>query len=357
LPLVKDFEWSAARESAEVQNGVKHDDSDDDKHARKRPFPVTKEDEEVSNDSGEKRIKKERHESVDGKNGQDENSRTVESLDGLKEDPQESIWTAFDAIKPKIMKSEQLPDLEKFWRPVIESPKDFQAWTSLLQYVDHENDVAAAREAYDTFLRRYPYCYGYWKKWADYEKKKAMKKDCEKVFERGLTAVPLSVDLWLHYLNYCRVHHAAQESFVREQFERAISVCGLEFRSDRLWELYINWEIERDDLRRVFEIYDKLLSIPTQFHTTHWDNFQDLVNSNDPKELLSPEEYEELKLEIFRERKISTEVIADIKLTEEEVQAIRKKTKERRQTVHTATEKEIADRWVFEEGVSFFTYS
>jgi pre-mRNA-processing factor 39 len=172
-----------------------------------------------------------------------------------------------------------------------------------------------------------------------------------------LTAVPLSVDLWLHYLNYCRVHHAAQESFVREQFERAISVCGLEFRSDRLWELYINWEIERDDLRRVFEIYDKLLSIPTQFHTTHWDNFQDLVNSNDPKELLSPEEYEELKLEIFRERKISTEVIADIKLTEEEVQAIRKKTKERRQTVHTATEKEIADRWVFEEGVSFFTYS
>ena len=281
----------------------------------------------------------------------------MESLDGLKEDPQESIWTAFDAIKPKIMKSEQLPDLEKFWRPVIESPKDFQAWTSLLQYVDHENDVAAAREAYDTFLRRYPYCYGYWKKWADYEKKKAMKKDCEKVFERGLTAVPLSVDLWLHYLNYCRVHHAAQESFVREQFERAISVCGLEFRSDRLWELYINWEIERDDLRRVFEIYDKLLSIPTQFHTTHWDNFQDLVNSNDPKELLSPEEYEELKLEIFRERKISTEVIADIKLTEEEVQAIRKKTKERRQTVHAATEKEIADRWVFEEGVSLFIFS
>jgi hypothetical protein len=93
----------------------------------------------------------------------------------------DSLWTAFDVIKPRIMKSDQLPDLEKFWRPVIESPKDFQAWTSLLQYVDHENDVAAARESYDSFLRRYPYCYGYWKKWADYEKKKAMKKDCEKV--------------------------------------------------------------------------------------------------------------------------------------------------------------------------------
>ena len=76
------------------------------------------------------------------------------------------------------------------------------------------------------------------------------------------------------------------------------------------------------------------------------------MTSNDPKELLSPEEYEELKLEIFRERKISTEVIADIKLTEEEIQAIRKKTKERRQIVHGQTEKEIADRWKMEEGVS-----
>ena len=79
-----------------------------------------------------------------------------------------------------------------------------------------------------------------------------------------------------------------------------------------------------------------------------------MINQNDPKELLSPEEFEELKLEIFRERKISTEVIADIKLTEEEIQAIRKKTKERRQLVHSQTEKEIADRWAFEEGVSLY---
>lgn len=91
----------------------------------------------------------------------------------------------------------------------------------------------------------------------------------------------------------------------------------------------------------------------THFHHSNccYDSFQDLVTSNDPKELLSPEEYEELKLEIFRERKISTEVIADIKLTEEEIQAIRKKTKERRQVVHSQTEKEITDRWTFEEGV------
>lgn len=35
-----------------------------------------------------------------------------------------------------------------------------------------QNDADAAREAYNKFLERYPYCYGYWRKYADYEKKK-----------------------------------------------------------------------------------------------------------------------------------------------------------------------------------------
>lgn len=32
--------------------------------------------------------------------------------------------------------------------------------------------MEAAREAYNSFLGHYPYCYGYWRKYADYEKKK-----------------------------------------------------------------------------------------------------------------------------------------------------------------------------------------
>ena len=165
-----DFEWSAAREAdvKREQNG--NNDSEDDSKSRKRPI---NDDENNDSSFSEKRVKKE------------EDTNDV-SQDGIRSEVSdnestEALWTAIDPIKPKIMKSEQLPDLEKFWRPVIESPKDFQAWTSMLQYVDHENDVQAAREAYSSFLKRYPYCYGYWKKWADYEKKKAMKKDCEKV--------------------------------------------------------------------------------------------------------------------------------------------------------------------------------
>ncbi|CAG2067123.1 unnamed protein product, partial [Timema podura] len=41
------------------------------------------------------------------------------------------------------------------------------------------NDLEAAREAYDAFLSHYPYCYGYWRKYADYEKRKGNKEKCE----------------------------------------------------------------------------------------------------------------------------------------------------------------------------------
>lgn len=75
-------------------------------------------------------------------------------------------------IKPASPKKKTLPELEKYWKAVNEDPSDFTGWTYLLQYVDQENDAEAAREAYTKFLERYPYCYGYWRKFADYEKKK-----------------------------------------------------------------------------------------------------------------------------------------------------------------------------------------
>lgn len=92
-----------------------------------------------------------------------------------------------------------------------------------------------------------------------------------KVFERGLKAIPLSVDLWIHYLTYVKTTRADDEEFIRSQFERALTACGLEFRSDRLWDGYIKWEMEGKRLQNVTSIYDRLLATPTQGYTTHFD--------------------------------------------------------------------------------------
>lgn len=41
----------------------------------------------------------------------------------------------------------------------------------LSSFVSLQNALTAVRKAFDVFLLRYPYCYGYWKKYADIEKK------------------------------------------------------------------------------------------------------------------------------------------------------------------------------------------
>lgn len=44
-----------------------------------------------------------------------------------------------------------------------------------------QNVLEPVRQAFDVFFQRYPYCYGYWKKYADIEKKHGNIQDAEEV--------------------------------------------------------------------------------------------------------------------------------------------------------------------------------
>uniref|UniRef100_A0A146LZ25 Pre-mRNA-processing factor 39 n=2 Tax=Lygus hesperus TaxID=30085 RepID=A0A146LZ25_LYGHE len=264
-------------------------------------------------------------------------------------------------------KSKVLPELEKYWKAVRDDPSDFTGWTYLLQYVDQENDVDAAREAYDSFLRIYPYCYGYWRKYADYEKHKGDKSKCEEVFARGLKAIPLSVDLWLHYLNFCKSTMKDNESLLREQFERAIDRCGLEFRSDRLWDFYIKWENDLKNHQNVFAIYDRLLKTPVLGYKTHFENFEDFVRSYQPNRILSVDEFLELRAEAvqkIKEKGISADPSAapppgddpseeepSPARVDEETTIMRDKIISIRKRIFKSTAAEVGKRWKFEDGI------
>nr|CAD7402603.1 unnamed protein product [Timema cristinae] len=257
-----------------------------------------------------------------------------------------------------------------------------------------ENDLEAAREAYDAFLSHYPYCYGYWRKYADYEKRKGNKEKCEEVFERGLKAIPLSVDLWIHYLNYCKAAYADNEDHLRTQFEKAISACGMEFRheknsvhpteirtsispssgvklyttsaSDRLWESFIKWETEGKRLQNITAIYDRLLATPTQGYTNHFD--KSTSSNNPPQKVLSVDEFLTQRREVLQLLKqYDTEEAApgeDVDAppgeepeeqpsskTDEETTALRERIISLRRKIHKATTTAVADRWNFEEGI------
>ncbi|KAJ8723916.1 hypothetical protein PYW07_007896 [Mythimna separata] len=256
-------------------------------------------------------------------------------------------------------KKKTLPELDKYWKVVNDDPTDFTGWTYLLQYVDQESDVEAAREAYDAFLSHYPYCYGYWRKYADYEKRKGSKKKCLEVLERGLKAIPLSVDLWIHFLNHIKATRTEDHTYIRSQYERAIEACGLEFRSDRLWESYIKWEAENGSALNVTNIYDRLLATPTLGYTSHFDNFQEHVMSEPVAGVVSRAELVRLRGEVRDAAGAAPQLDLppgedeplDHVASEEEAQAIKERIIAARRKVHKTTGEQVAARWTFEEGI------
>ncbi|XP_011309435.1 pre-mRNA-processing factor 39 isoform X2 [Fopius arisanus] len=269
-------------------------------------------------------------------------------------------------VKPASPKKKTLPELDKYWKAVNEDPSDFTGWTYLLQYVDQENDAEAAREAYEKFLERYPYCYGYWRKYADYEKKKGNPDNVQKVFDQGLNAISLSVDLWLHYINHCKSVHEKDEAKMREQYERAIQACGLEFRSDGLWESYIKWEQEGKRLSRVTALYDRLLSTPTFGYMKNFQSFQEFVSANPPQRILTVDDFLTMRAEVKVLLKSDETPGApptddvppgeepaahEIPPTDEETRVIREKIMSSRRKMHKANANAVAARRTYEEGI------
>lgn len=53
-------------------------------------------------------------------------------------------------------------------------------------------------------------------------------------------------------------------------YEHAVLAAGTDFRSDRLWESFVNWETEQQKLANVTAIYDRILGIPTQLYSQHF---------------------------------------------------------------------------------------
>ncbi|XP_064185347.1 pre-mRNA-processing factor 39-like [Anguilla rostrata] len=262
-------------------------------------------------------------------------------------------------------------EFDRYMKVVEENPEEFNGWTYLLQYVEQENHIVAARTAFDSFFARYPYCYGYWKKYADMERKLGDMKLAEEVFRRGLQAIPLSVDLWLHYIAFLKETADTSDNDIqttmRNTYESAVLAAGTDFRSDRLWEAYINWETEMENLANVTAIYDRVLTIPTQLYNHHFQRFREHVQNNLPKHFLSLEEFVQLRKELAaanghgteespeggdtEDLPPGTEDLADPAKLVTEIENMRHRVTESRQEVFNLNEQEVSKRWEFEEGI------
>lgn len=195
------------------------------------------------------------------------------------------------------------------------------------------------------------------------------------MFERGVKAIPLSVELWLHYISYLTLeaYPGKEEEIgdqIRELNEKALSAAGIDFRADRLWDSIIHWEKQQENLKKVMSLYDQLLKIPLQLYSHHFDNFKSFVNSHHPKEILSLDEFFKLREEVLAKKSDSSAEEEDAldeqppgeeappgveseggKSDEAEANKLRAKIIEIREVIHKQTEEEVSKRWAFEEGI------
>lgn len=116
-----------------------------------------------------------------------------------------------------------------------------------------QNDLQQLRAAYDAFLAQYPLCYGYWKKYAEAERRQgsssgeadgagsgaaataaaggssaAAQQAAAAVYQRGVAAVPHSTELWVAYAALLQASDAPTDTVRRwAAAARQHSVCVL----------------------------------------------------------------------------------------------------------------------------------
>ncbi|KAJ1105904.1 hypothetical protein NDU88_003307 [Pleurodeles waltl] len=267
-------------------------------------------------------------------------------------------------------------EFEKHWKATQDNPFDFTAWTDLLEYVEKENNIVASRKAYNAFFTRYPYCYGYWKKYADMERRFGYLKEAEQVYEQGVQSIPLSIDLWIHFITFLQetadMTQIEPLQRISNVFEMALAAAGMDFHSDKLWEMYVEWAKAQGDLQAITVIYDRVLSTPTQLYSHHFEKFKEHVSSNSPVDILSKEEYLWLKSKLVPEAASASasanmesgeqvhghegsEEAAQVAETDNQsdvdVQKMRELIISLREQLYKQNEAEVSRRWTFEEAI------
>merc|ERR1711881_268022 len=113
----------------------------------------------------------------------------------------------------------------------------------------------------------------------------------------------------IHFLNHVKAEFGSKNpDFVRTQYERAIEACGREWRSDKLWDHYVKWEIKLEDSKgesndegpgnetekhygKVLKLYERILKNETQGLSHQFDMFRDFIKEHSPKQLLEINEF------------------------------------------------------------------
>ncbi|XP_069594996.1 pre-mRNA-processing factor 39-like isoform X2 [Ranitomeya imitator] len=149
----------------------------------------------------------------------------------------------------------------------------------------------------------------------------------------------------------------ATKKRLKRVFKDAMDSCGMDYRSDELWNLYIEYELKHEHFREAMTLYNRVLNIPTQSYQMHYERCKCLISTRSPVEFLTEEELGAIYAEMQAENDypvamedLASEDIGD-SLSEADVQKIRQHFLDAREQMYLRNEMEVQKRSAFEDGI------
>ncbi|KAK9458642.1 uncharacterized protein V1516DRAFT_697545 [Lipomyces oligophaga] len=245
------------------------------------------------------------------------------------------------------------PEWKKYNELVKQDPDKFENWESLIRVTEslegglgrgsrHEV-IFQARKVFDEFLAKFPLLFGYWKRYADFEFMVAGSDASEEIYQRAVTGIPNSVDLWSSYCGF-KVETCPDEDEVRELFDTAAEFVGLDFLSHTFWDKYIEFEERMEKENLVLKVLAKIIHIPMHQYARYFERYTALGASYPVQDLVSETDLAKIE-ESLRAQFGSRKEGSDFE------RELRSRVHQYHVDVFSETQKETMSRWPFESEI------
>ncbi|KAJ4370642.1 hypothetical protein N0V83_005163 [Neocucurbitaria cava] len=246
-------------------------------------------------------------------------------------------------------------EIRKLLEAVVENEDDFEKWEALVTRattleggVNRNSNPSAidlVRNVFDCFLAKFPLFFGYWKKYADLEFSIGGTETAEEVYERGVSCITTSVDLWANYCTF-KMDTSHDPDIIRQLFERGAHFVGRDFQSHPFWDKYIEFEERVQAPANVTKILSRVLYLPLYHIARYYEKFSALLGSRPLEELVDDETLDTLKNAVQLENQAGPE-IAPLELERQ----LRLKLADYYYTAYSKTSQEVQTRWNYEQGI------
>ncbi|KAB1208577.1 Pre-mRNA-processing factor 39 [Morella rubra] len=134
----------------------------------------------------------------------------------------------------------------KLEEAVAEGSLDFYEWTSLISQIEktYPDDINRICLVYDSFLSKFPLCYGYWRKYADHKTRLCTVDKVAGIFEQAVQSATYSVGVWVDYCSFSM--SVFEDPFDIRSTNIMHSEILVNLKAKRFKKLVAFWEVEME---------------------------------------------------------------------------------------------------------------